>query len=158
MKKYLLIIILFSLFTSLYCQEQTLKEYANKEDITTIVLSKNMLSLFPKNTDLTYGGVDVGDFLEKLSNINMFVSPKENQTSKLIQYATGLMKTPGYEKLMNIKTDKNEDVDLFIRGNEKQITELILIVQDKSKKSAVIQFIGDFTIQDIQQMVAKSSE
>lgn len=158
MKRYLLILVFISSFSHLFCQKPTLKEFADKEGITAIIISKNMLSLFPKDGSFTYGGVNIGEFIDKLSRVNMFVSPAGNDANKLIKYATEFMETPGYEKMMSIKTKKGEDANVFIRGNEKNISEFILIFQGDSKKSAVLQLIGNFTMQDIQQIIAETSK
>lgn len=142
----------------MFGQKQTLKEYADKEGITTVVLSKSMLSFFPKDANLTYGGINVGEFLHKLSNINIYASPKGDAANKLVKFSKEFLKTPGYEKLMSIKTEKGEDADLYVHGNKDLITELILIVQGKSKDSAVMQFVGNFTMEDIQEMVVKANK
>ena len=158
MKRYLVVLILLTNLTFVFSQKNALKEYADKENLTTVVLSRSMLSFFPKDANLTYGGVNVGEFLHKLSNINIFVSPKGESANNLVKFASEFMKTPGYEKLMSIKTEKGEDANLYIRGTEEHISEFILIVKGKSKESAVMQFLGDFTMEDIQQMIAKAAK
>lgn len=153
--------ILFTLLVNLafmFGQKMTLKEYAEKEGVTTVTLSKNMLSLFPKNFDISYGGINVAEFLDKLSSINIFASPKGEGASNLVKDATQLMKTSGYDNLMSLKTEKDENINFYIQANEEYISELILIVQGKTKESAVMQFMGKFTIEDIQQMIEKVKE
>ena len=158
MKRSLIVFIFLVNLVFVFGQKNTLKEYADKEGITTVVLSKTMLSLFPKNADISYGGVNVAEFLDKLSGINIFVSPKGEAANKLLKYATDFMKTPGYDMLMSVKTEKGEDANLYIKGKEESISELVLIVEGKGKESAVMQFMGNFTIKDIQQMVEKASK
>lgn len=158
MKRFLILSILLINLALGFSQKITLNEYADKENLTSVVISKSMLSLFPKNSDLSYGGVNVGDFLDKLSSINIFVSPKGETTNKLISFATDLMETPDYDMLMSVKTEKGEDANFYIRGTEENISELVLIVQSKSKESAVMQFLGNFTMEDIQQMIEKATK
>ncbi len=158
MKRFLVVSILLVNLVFLFGQKNSLKEYADKEGITTVVLSKSMLSLFPKNADISYGGINVSEFLDKLTSINIFASPKGEAANKLLKYATNFMKTPGYDMLMGIKTEKGEDANLYIRGTEERISELVLIVEGKSKESAVMQFMGNFTIEDIQKMVEKAAK
>ena len=158
MKRSLIVFILLVNLLFVFGQKNTLKEYAEKEGISTVVLSKSMLSLFPKNADISYGGLNVGEFLDKLSGINIFMSPKGEAANKLVKYATDFVKTPGYEMLMGVKTEKGEDANLYIRGKDENISELVLIVQSKSKESAVMQFMGNFTLKDIQQMVKKAAK
>ena len=158
MKRFLIAFIFLVNLFFVFAQKNTLKEYADREGISTVVVSKSMLSLFPKNANITYGGLNVGEFLDKLSGINIFMSPKGEAANKLVKYATDFMKTPDYDMLMGVKTEKGEDANLYIRGKEEHISELVLIVQGKSKESAVMQFMGNFTLEDIQQMVEKSAK
>lgn len=158
MKRSIIVFILLVNLAFAFGQKNTLKDYAEKEGLTTVVLSKSMLSMFPKNADISYGGLNVGEFLDKLSGINIYMSPKGEAANKLVKYATDFMKTPGYEMLMGVKTEKGEDANLYIRGTEENISELVLIVQGKSKESAVMQFMGNFTLEDIQKMVEKAAK
>ena len=158
MKRSIIVFILLVNLAFAFGQKNTLKDYAEKEGLTTVVLSKSMLSMFPKNADISYGGLNVGEFLDKLSGINIYMSPKGEAANKLLKYATDFMKTPGYEMLMGVKTEKGEDANLYIRGTEENISELVLIVQGKSKESAVMQFMGNFTLEDIQKMVEKAAK
>ena len=153
MKRFLLASILLLNLVFVFGQKSTLKEYADKEGITTVVLSKSMLSFFPKDTNLTYGGVNVGEFIHKLSGVNIFVSPTGEAATKLIKFATEFMKSPDYEELLGVKTEKGEHAKFYVRGNEELISELVLIVEGKSNESAVMQFMGNFTMEDIQEMV-----
>lgn len=158
MKRLLIISIFLSSLTFVFGQKVTLKEFANKEGVTTVTLSKNMLSLFPKNADISYGGINVVEFLDKLSGINIFASPKGEAANKLVKDATQFMDTSGYEKLLGVRTKKDENVNFYIQSSEESISELIMIVQGKSKECAVMQFMGKFTIEDIQQMIAETQK
>lgn len=158
MKRFIVVSILFLNLVFVFGQKNSLKEYADKEGITTVVLSKNMLSFFPKDANLTYGGVNVAEFIDKLSGINIFVSPTGETATKLVKYATEFMKNPGYEKLIEVKTKKGENANFYVRGNEEKISELVLIVEGKSKESAVMQFMGNFTMEDIQEMVKSATK
>lgn len=158
MKRFLIASILLLNLVFVFGQKSTLKEYADKEGITTVVLSKTMLSFFPKDANLSYGGVNVAEFIDKLSGINIFVSPTGEAATKLVKFATEFMKTPDYENLMTIKTEKGENANFYVRGNEERISELVLIVEGKSKESAVMQFMGNFTMEDIQEMVKSASK
>lgn len=158
MKRFLLVSILLINLVFVFGQKNALKEYADKEDLTTVVLSKKVLSFFPKDANLSYGGINVGEFLDKLSAVNMFITPAGDAATKLNSFAVDLMKTPDYDMLMGVKTEKGEDANLYVRGTEEVITELVLIVNSKSKDSAVMQFMGKFTIEDIKQMVEKAAK
>ena len=158
MKRLFIISILLVNLAFVFGQKTTLKEYVNKEGVTAVTISKNMLSLFPKNVDISYGGINVAEFVDKLSAINLFASPKGEVASKLIEDATKFVDTSGYNKLMSMNTKKNEHLNFYIQANEEYISELVLIVESKSKESAVMQFEGKFTMEDIQQMIANANK
>ena len=158
MKRLFIVIILLMNLAFMFGQKTSLKEYANKEGVTAVTISKSMLSLFPKNADITYGGINVAEFVDKLSAINLFASPKGEVANNLIKDATKFMNTSGYEKLMSMKTKKDEHVNFYVLANEEYISELVLILEGGSKESAVMQFVGKFTMEDIQQMISKAGK
>ena len=93
MKRLFIVIILLMNLAFMFGQKTSLKEYANKEGVTAVTISKSMLSLFPKNADITYGGINVAEFVDKLSAINLFASPKGEVANNLIKDATKFMNT-----------------------------------------------------------------
>lgn len=87
MKRLLIVSTLIMNIAFTFGQKTTLKEYANKEGVTAITISKNMLSLFSKNADLSYGGINVAEFIDKLSSINLFASRDKDIANRLIEDA-----------------------------------------------------------------------
>lgn len=158
MKRLTSIIILFLSLTLAFSQQVSLKEYTNKEGVTAVTISKNMLSLFPKGADITYGGINVGEFVDKLSAINVFASRKEEVAAQLIDDATKFLEMSGFERLISMETEKAEHLNFFIQSNEQYISEFVLILQGQDKESAVMQFTGKFTMEDIQQMIASANK
>lgn len=156
MKKLIVISIFFMSLAFTYSQQTSLKEYANKEGVTAVTISKNMLSLFPKNADITYGGINVGEFVDKLSAINVFASRKQEVARQLVKDAAEFLELSGFEKLVSMKTKKDEQVNFYVQSNKEYISEFVLIVQGETKESAVMQFTGKFTMEDIQQMIASA--
>lgn len=158
MKRLSVVFILLVSFAFVFGQNNPLKKYADAEGLTSMVVTKNMLSLFPKNSNMEYNGVKIGEILEKITAINIYSSSKSEDAAKLLTFANKLMKTSEYEMMMGVKTESKENVDFFIRGTPEHISELVLIAQGKSKETAVMQFLGNFTLQDIQQMIEKASK
>lgn len=158
MKRFTSIIILFASLTLTFSQQVSLKEYTNKEGVTAVTISKKMLSLFPKGADITYGGINVGEFVDKLSTINVFASRKEKVAAQLIDDAINFLEVSGFEKLISMETEKAEQLNFYIQSNEEYIYEFVLILQGQAKESAVMQFTGKFTMEDIQQMIASANK
>ena len=57
-----------------------------------------------------------------------------------------------------MKTKKEEHINFYIQANEAYISELVLILESESKESAVMQFVGKFTMDDIQKMIENASK
>ena len=68
------------------------------------------------------------------------------------------MKIGGYDNLVSMKTEKEETINFYIKTTDEYISELVLIVQRQSKESAVMQLMGKFTMEDIQEMIASAGK
>jgi hypothetical protein len=53
---------------------------------------------------------------------------------------------------MRVKSDDDDNVNFFMKGKPESIRELIMIVDGSDNESVILQFQGDFTLQDIQKM------
>lgn len=158
MKRLLIASVLFLTVSFVFSQKATLKEYTKNDGVTAVTIPKNMLALFPKNSNITYGGINVAEFVDKLSDVNVFASRKDDVASKLIKDATEYMKIGGYDNLVSMKTEKEETINFYIKTTDDYISELVLIVQRQSKESAVMQLTGKFTMEDIQEMIASAGK
>ncbi len=158
MKRLLIASILLLTVSFVFSQKATLKEYTKNDGVTAVTIPKNMLALFPKNSNITYGGINVAEFVDKLSDVNVFASRKDDVASKLIKDATEYMKIGGYDNLVSMKTEKEETINFYIKTTDEYISELVLIVQRQSKESAVMQLMGKFTMEDIQEMIASAGK
>lgn len=158
MKRLLIASILLLTVSFVFSQKATLKEYTKNDGVTAVTIPKNMLALFPKNSNITYGGINVAEFVDKLSDVNVFASRKDDVAGKLIKDATEYMKIGGYDNLVSMKTEKEETINFYIKTTDDYISELVLIVQRQSKESAVMQLMGKFTMEDIQEMIASAGK
>ena len=158
MKKIIVVSILIMNMAFVFGQKTTLKDYANKEGVSALTISKKMLSFFPKNADISYGGINVAQFVDKLTSINVFAAPNKTVANELIADAIKFTTIAGYEKLLALETKKGEHLNFYIQANEEYISELILTAQGQSKEGGVVQFIGKFTMEDIQQMIATANK
>lgn len=149
-------IILFSFFflnlVLLSGQDNPLKKYANAESLTSVTVTQKMLSIIPIDSFVKYEGLNLRDYLDKINSVNIYTSADKVAASKLLSFANDLMKTTSYEKLIEVNSEKVEKADFYIKNSGDQISELILIVIGGEDKNVVMQFMGDFTIEDIKQM------
>lgn len=70
----------------------------------------------------------------------------------MLSMANNRVKGNDYELLMRVKSDDNDNVNFFMKGKPEKIKELIMIVAGNDGENVVMQFLGDFTLSDVQAM------
>lgn len=152
MRKLILSMLLAVSITFAFAQKNPFEQFADMEGVTSVYISKTMLSMIPKNTKTDYGGVDVSNFLDKLSSILILTSEDKKIATQMLSMANDRVKGNNYELLMRVKSGDNENVKFFMKGKPESIRELIMIVAASDGENVVMQFLGNFTIEDIQKM------
>lgn len=119
------------------------EQFTDMDGVTSVFISKNMLSLFPKNAkNMNYGGIDVSSFLNKLSSILILTTENENIGRRMVSLANSQVKSNKYELLMRVKSDDNDNVNFYMKGNPSNISELIMIVDGSDNESVIMQFLN----------------
>jgi hypothetical protein len=157
MKKIIFTLALSLAATMLFAQKNPFEKFTDMDGVTSVFISKNMMSLLPKDSKTQLNGVDVGSFIEKLNSILILTSENVNISRQMISEANNRIKVDNYELLMRVKSDDGEIVNFFMKGKPEKIEELIMLVDSKDGESVIMQFLGEFKMQDVQQM-AKSFE
>lgn len=152
MKKIILSILLTVCITFTFAQKSPFEQFSDMDGVTSVYISKTMLSMIPKNSTTDYGGVNVGSFLHKLSSILILTSEDKKIAPQLLSLANDRVKGHDYELLMRVKSDDNDNVNFFMKGKPEDIRELIMIVAGNDGENVVMQFLGNFTLDDIQKM------
>ncbi len=152
MKKIILSFLLLASVSYTFAQKNPFEKFSEMDGVTSVYISKTMLSLIPQNSKMDYGGVNVGGFLNKLSSILILTSEDKKIAPQMLSLANDRVKGRDYELLMRVKSDDNDNINFFMKGKPEKISELIMIVAGNDGENVVMQFLGDFTLQDIQQM------
>lgn len=152
MKKIILSILLLASVSFAFAQKNPFEKFSDMDGVTSVYISKTMLSLIPKSSKMEYGGVNIGGFLNKLSSILILTSEDKKIAPQMLSLANDRVKGRDYELLMRVKSDDNDNINFFMKGKPENISELIMIVAGNDGENVVMQFLGDFTLQDIQQM------
>jgi hypothetical protein len=122
------------------------------EGVTSVYISKSMMSLMPKNMNMDLGNVDVSNFINKLSSILILTSENKPVAQEMVSLANKRIRDDQYELLMRVKSDDGERVNFFMKGIPESISEMIMIVEDNDGESVIMQFLGDFTLDDAKQI------
>lgn len=160
MKRFLIVFILLINMIFVFGQKNTLKEYADKEGITTKGVSKSMMAMLL--VDFLSGNTDMKVFFDKVSSANVYFTPNKEASEKLLSFTEKLMQGTAYQKMGGTETAKKEDkmdasLQSYIKKEGDKVTEFIVTMRVGEALSSVMQlFMTDFSMEDIQQMEGKT--
>ena len=138
--------------SGLFAQKNPFEKFTDMEGVTSVYISKSMMSLMPKNMNMDLGNVDVSNFISKLSSILILTSENQPVAKEMVSLANKRIRDDQYELLMRIKSDENERVNFYMKGKPENIREMLMIVEDEGGESVIMQFLGDFTLDDAKQI------
>ncbi|HOO95213.1 MAG TPA: DUF4252 domain-containing protein [Proteiniphilum sp.] len=148
MRKMMMVLALALTASGLFAQNNPFEKFTDMEGVTSVYISKNMLSLMPKESGMQFGDVDVSNFLEKLSSILILTSENKPVAQEMVSLANKRIQDDKYELLMRVKSDDGELVNFFMKGKPENIHEMIMIVEDSDGESVIMQFLGAFSLDD----------
>lgn len=153
MKRINILVILATVF-SLFAQAQQsfFNKYAEMEGVTSVYISKNMLSLLP-NVNSTVNGIHIGNIASRLDNIQILSSDESAIISKLRKETASINTQNGYEELMRVRED-GEKTTIYFKDKKGKKKEFVLLVDEKDELT-IISIVGDLTFQEIQGMIQK---
>jgi hypothetical protein len=153
MKRINILVILATVF-SLFAQAQQsfFDKYAEMEGVTSVYISKSMLSLLP-NVNSTVNGIHIGDIANRLDNIQILSSDESAIISKLRKETASINTQNGYEELMRVRED-GEKTTIYFKDKKGKKKEFVLLVDEKDELT-IISIVGDLTLQEIQGMIQK---
>ena len=144
-----LLLSLCSLFT--YAQDSFFDKYADMEGVTSVYISKAMLSLMP---DMKAEGVNIGKMASKLDNIQILSCEKASVIAQIKKDVSYINPKNGYEELMRIN-DEGEKTTIFQKQNEGKQKEFVLLCEEQNELTIII-ITGNLTLQEIQSIVNKN--
>lgn len=151
MKRTYIIAILITLCSvCTYGQQSFLDKYAEMEGVTSVYISKSMLSLFPKG-QAKVNGVNIGNIASRLDNIQILSADKQSIVDKLRKETSGINTRNGYEELIRVRED-GEKTTIYFKDGKKDKKEFVLL-QDAKDEFTIISIVGDLTLQEIQGII-----
>ena len=142
-KNILLIICLFCTSVG-FAQNSLFDKYADMDDVTSVFISKAMFQMMPAIEQV---GVNLMNMKGKIESLQLVSTEKQNKIPQMKKEFSQLV-TAQHKELMRIKDGKDR-VNFYSDMKGDQIKELIMLAETDSSYTA-IQLIGNFTLQDIQ--------
>ena len=133
-----------------YGQQSFFDKYAEMEGVTSVYITKSMLSLFPKG-QTSVNGVNIGNIASRLDNIQILSADEQPIIDKLRKETSGINTRNGYEELMRVRED-GEKITIYFKDGKKDKKEFVLLM-DQKDEFTIISIVGDLTLQEIQGII-----
>ena len=133
-----------------YGQQSFFDKYAEMEGVTSVYITKSMLSLFPKG-QTSVNGVNIGNIASRLDNIQILSVDEQPIIDKLRKETSGINSRNGYEELMRVRED-GEKTTIYFKDGKKDKKEFVLLVDEKNEFT-IISIVGDLSLQEIQGII-----
>lgn len=142
------LLVLFLLCSTLcFAQDKLFEKYANKDNVTSVYISKSMFQMMPDN--MRAGGLDLGNLKGKIHNLQILTS-ENKEVKEQMKADFDAVVGKDHELLMKVKSDDTR-ASFFVKQKGEKISELIMLTDDE-EDYVVMRLTGDFTIQDIRQI------
>lgn len=142
----ILLLFLCSLFT--YAQDSFFDKVADMEDVTSVYVSKAMLSLIPA---VQADGVNIGKVASKLDCIRIVSCEKPDIIAQLKKEITFITPENGYEELIDVNED-GEKTTIYLKQNKNKTNEFILVNEQKTDFNLIF-ITGNLTLQEVQEII-----
>ena len=133
-----------------YGQQSFFDKYAEMDGVTSVYITKSMLSLFPKG-QTKVNGVNIGNIADRLNNIQILSTDEQPIVNKLRKETSDINTRNGYEELMRVRED-GEKTTIYFKDGKKDKKEFVLLVDEKDEFT-IISIVGDLTLQEIQGII-----
>lgn len=130
-------------------QDQMFEKFSNNNDISTVFISKALLSM-AGNMDM--GGANIKGLAGKLERLEVYTSESKDAISVMKTEAKKLANDKSFEVLMTVK-DKGENTTFYAKKDkDDKFKDLVMFVNEPGE-CTVIRIVGTFTMEDIQSVV-----
>jgi len=148
------IILIVALFSTITCfgQNGIFDKFADRKDVTSVYISEAMFQMIP---DMKMEGLDLGNMKGKMESLQI-LSTKDKKIAEEMRKAFSSMENREREELMRVQ-DGNTRASFFAIKKGELISELFMLA-DTESDFVVIQLLGNFTLQDVQEITAAISK
>lgn len=149
MKRIYLITLLLALCSlTMHAQDSFFNRFADMEGVTSVFISKAMLSLMP---DVKAEGVEIGKIASRLDHIQILSSEKKSVAALMRKEAAFINTKNGYEELMRVN-DEGDKVSVFLKQQNDGKKEFVML-NDEKDEFTIILIVGNLTAEDIRDII-----
>lgn len=148
MKTKYLYIIIFALVANIsMAQGKLFDKYAEMDNVTSVYISKKMFQMMP---NMETAGLNLANLKGKIESLQVLTTERKDLQAKMREEFTSLIGKE-HEELMRVKDGKTR-ANFYVKQKGDLITEMIMIADDGDEGFSIIQLLGNFTLQDIQEI------
>ncbi len=127
-------------------QDQMFSKFSDNNDISTVFLSKALLSM-AGNMDM--GGANIKGLSNKLERMEIYSSENKNATALMKSEARKIASDKSFEVLMTVK-DKGDHITFYAKKNKDDSFKDLIMFINEPDECTIIRIVGTFTMEDIQ--------
>lgn len=153
MKTKNILLILFLCCTSLcFAQNKLFEKYSEMDNVTSVYISKAMFQMMP---NIETNGLNLMNMKGKIDGLQILTTENNSLKDKMRDDFKGLI-GKNHQELMRVK-DGNTRATFYVKQKGDLISELIMLA-DTEGRFNVIQLLGNFTLQDIQDITKEMNK
>lgn len=151
MKRIYIISLLLSLCSLMsYAQNSFFDKFADMDGVTSVYISKAMLSMMP---NMKAEGLNIGGVAGKLDYIQILTCEKAALIPKIKKEVEYIHPRNGYEELMRVNNE-GDKTTIYLKKDKNGKKEFVLLNDEKTEFTVVV-ITGNLTLQEIQGVVQK---
>lgn len=153
MKTKNILLILFLCCTSFcFAQNKLFDKYSEMDNVTSVYISKAMFQMMP---NMETNGLNLMNMKGKIEGLQILSTESNSLKDKMRDDFKGLI-GKDHQELMRVKDGKTR-ATFYVKQKGDQVSELIMLA-DTDGRFNVIQLLGNFTLQDIQDITKEMNK
>ena len=151
MKTKNILLILFLCCTSIcFAQNKLFDKYSEMDNVTSVYISKAMFQMMPK---IETNGLNLMNLKGKIESLQILTTQKADLRERMRGEFKALI-GKDHEELMRVKDGKTK-ANFYVKQQGELIQELIMIADMDDGGFSVMQLLGRFTLQDVQEITSE---
>lgn len=154
MKNIILLIAIILLPLTNYAQNSIFDKFEDMDDVTTVVVSKELFKMASKLGGETPEAKEYGEMVKNLESLKFYTTENSNIAKQMSDVVSNYLKSTKLTELMRVK-DKDANVKIYIRKgkDDDHVSELLMFVSDLQNKAnqeaMILSLTGDIDLNNI---------
>jgi len=150
--KYVIIALCFFCSTFAFAQDKLFDKYAEMDNVTSVYISKAMFQMIPNIENV---GLNLMNMKGKIESLQLVSTEKTDQIPQMRNDFTQLINKQ-HQELMRVRDGKTRAT--FYADMQGEKVKNLLMLADTDSSFTAIQLLGNFTLQDIQEIAKEMNK